>query len=204
MRTLITAGAVVLGLALADPGAGTNVVSTSDSLVRGRAASGVSSHRPDKPGPRKLLTRFAGGSGSTVGPDRALYVTDGAEGRVLRVDPGTGAVATFASGLPKSLIGIGGAIDVGFIRRTAYVLVTLVGPDVGGSDVVSIYRVNSPTSSTVVADIGAFSLSHPPSTDFFIPTGLQYALETFRGGFLVTTDTTIGFCGWRETARSAS
>ena len=40
------------------------------------------------------------GSGSTVGPDKALYVTDGPGGRVLRVDPETGAVTTFASGLP--------------------------------------------------------------------------------------------------------
>ena len=29
-------------------------------------------------------------------------------------------------------------------------------------------------------------MSHPPSTKFFIPTGVQYALETYRGGFLVT------------------
>ena len=31
------------------------------------------------------------GSGSTIGPDGALYVTDGPGGRVLRVDPDTGA-----------------------------------------------------------------------------------------------------------------
>lgn len=35
-------------------------------------------------------------------------------------------------------------------------------------------------------DIGAFALSHPPNTPFFVPTGVQYALETYRGGFLVT------------------
>ena len=139
-----------------------------------------------KPGPPTLLTAKAGGSGSTVGPDGALYVTDGAEGRVLRVNPKTGAVTTFTSGLPKSIIGVGGAMDVAFIGKTAYVLVTLVGPDVGGSSVVGVYRVDGPTSSTVVADIGAFSLSHPPSTDFFVPTGVQYALQKFRGGLLVT------------------
>jgi hypothetical protein len=75
---------------------------------------------------------------------------------------------------------------VAFIGDTAYVLVTLVGSDVGGTDVVGIYRIDSPTSFTVVADIGEFSLSHPPDTSFFIPTGVQYALESFRGGFLVT------------------
>jgi hypothetical protein len=77
-------------------------------------------------------------------------------------------------------------MDIAFLGRTAYVLVTLVGPDVGGSDVVGIYRVDGPDRFTVVADIGAFALAHPPATPFDVPTGLQYALETYRGGFLVT------------------
>jgi hypothetical protein len=77
-------------------------------------------------------------------------------------------------------------MDVAFIGTTAYALVTLVGPDVGGNDVVGIYRVDGPDSFTVVADIGAFALSNPPVTPFDIPTGVQYALETYRGGFLVT------------------
>jgi hypothetical protein len=29
-------------------------------------------------------------------------------------------------------------------------------------------------------------VSNPPDTAFFVPTGVQYALETYRGGFLVT------------------
>ena len=156
------------------------------AAAHGPPRSGTVSPPAGEPGPPTLLTAEAGGSGSTVGPDGALYVTAGAEGRVLRVDPKTGAVTTFTSGLPKSIIGVGGAMDVAFIGKTAYVLVTLVGPDVGGSDVVGVYRIDGPASSTVVADIGAFSLSHPPSTDFFVPTGVQYALQKFRGGFLVT------------------
>ena len=138
------------------------------------------------PNPTQLLTGLEGASGSTVGPDRALYVTEGAVGRISRVDPKTGDITTFASGLPTSIIGIGGAIDVAFIGKTAYVLVTLVGSDVGGSDIVGIYRVDGPDSFTVVADIGAFALSNPPTTPFDIPTGLQYALDTYHGGFLVT------------------
>jgi hypothetical protein len=138
------------------------------------------------PNPTQLLTGLEGGSGSTVGPGGALYVTEGAAGRISRVDPKTGDITTFASGLPASIVGIGGAIDVAFIGQTAYALVTLVGSDVGGSDIVGLYRVDGPDSFTVVADIGAFSLSNPPNTPFDIPTGLQYALETFRGGFLVT------------------
>ena len=136
--------------------------------------------------PSLLVTGLAGGSGSTVGPGGALYVTEGAAGRISRVDPKTGDITTFASGLPESIVGIGGAIDVAFIGETAYALVTLVGSDVGGSDIVGIYRVDGPDSFTVVADIGAFSLSNPPNTPFDIPTGVQYALETYRGGFLVT------------------
>jgi hypothetical protein len=136
--------------------------------------------------PAQLLTGLEGGSGSTVGPGGALYVTETAAGRISRVDPKTGHITTFASGLPKSIVGLGGAMDVAFIGKTAYALVTLVGSDVGGSDVVGIYRVDGPDSFTVVADIGAFALSNPPVTPFDIPTGVQYALETYRGGFLVT------------------
>ena len=133
-----------------------------------------------------LVTGLASGSGSTVGPGGALFVTEGATGRVSRVDPSTGDVTTFASGLPPFIVGIGGAMDIAFIGSTAYVLVTLVGPDVGGSDTVGIYRVDGPNSFTVIADIGAFALANPPTTDFFVPTGVQYALAAYRGGFLVT------------------
>ncbi|MGH3042338.1 MAG: ScyD/ScyE family protein [Gaiellaceae bacterium] len=179
MRKLFIIGAVVLGFSV------TVGVLDASGKPRPKLKKGMSAV-PREPGPPTLLTAEAGGSGSTVGPDGALYVTDGAEGRVLRVDRKTGAVTTFTSGLPKSIVGVGGAIDVAFLGRTAYVLVTLVGSDVGGSDVVGIYRVDGRTGSTVVADIGAFALGHPPSTDFFVPTGVQYALQTLHRGFLVT------------------
>ena len=136
--------------------------------------------------PVLLVSGLEGGSGSTVGPGGALYVTEGLAGRVSRVDPQTGEVTTFASGLPEAIVGFGGAMDVAFIGNTAYVLVTLVGSDVGGSDVVGIYRVDDEDSFTVVADIGAFATANPPSTPFDLPTGVQYSIETFRGGFLVT------------------
>src|SRR3984893_17694216 len=153
-----------------------------------------------------LVTGLQGSIGSTVGPDGALYVTEGAVGRITRVDtpsgclpalarvprshPQTGSLTTFASGLPKSIPanGIGGAIDVSFIGKTAYVLVTLVSPDVGGSDVDGIYRVDSPDSFTIVADIGTFNVNNPPTIPFpfFVTTGVLYALQPYRGGFLVT------------------
>jgi hypothetical protein len=47
--------------------------------------------------------------------------------------------------------------------------------------------VDGPDSFTVVADIGDFNVNNPPTGfPFFIPTGVQYALQTYRGGFLVT------------------
>jgi hypothetical protein len=129
------------------------------------------------------------GSGSTIGPDGALYVTDGPGGRVLRVDPDTGAMTTFADGLPPTtpVGGIGGAMDVAFVDGTAYVLVTLVGASVGQPDVVDgIYRIGKDGTPTPIADIGAWSIAHPPATDFFVDSGVQYALEELDGDLLVT------------------
>jgi hypothetical protein len=134
----------------------------------------------------RLVSGLEGASGSTVGPDGALYVTEGAVGRISRVDPKTGQVTTFASGLPRSIIGFGGPTDIAFIGKTAYVIVTLVGPQFGGSDINGVYRVDGPTSFTVIADIGAFALENPPDTPFEGLMGLQYAIEPYHGGFLVT------------------
>ena len=129
------------------------------------------------------------GSGSTIGPDGALYVTDGQGGQVLRVDTRSGAVTPFATGLPlmNTPPGIGGAIDVAFVGRTAYVLVANVGPFFGEpAEIAGIYRVRRDGSAVPVADIGAWSTDHPPHTDFVLPGGVQYAMEPFRGGFAVT------------------
>lgn len=132
-----------------------------------------------------LASGLQGASGSTIGPDGALYVTEGAIGRVSRIDRRTGEVTTYAEGLPPSLIGIGGAIDLVFVKKKAYVLVTLVGVPFGG-DVDGIYRVDGPNSFTVVADLGGFSAANPPDTPFDLPQGVQYAIEDYFGGFLVT------------------
>jgi sugar lactone lactonase YvrE len=136
--------------------------------------------------PQLLVTGLQSGSGSTIGPDGALYVTEGATGRILRVDPETGDVSTFASGLPPFIVGIGGLMDVVFRGQTAYAIVTIVGPQFGTNDVVGIYRIDGPDTFTVIADIGAFALANPPETAFFVEMGVQYSIETYRGGFLVT------------------
>ncbi len=137
--------------------------------------------------PTQLVTGLDGGFGSTVGPDGALYVTEPGAARIVRVDPRTGNITTFAAGLPEQVLpGAGGVLDVAFVEGTAYALVSFVGTDVGGTATVGIYRVDGPHSVSVVADIGAFNVSHPPDTDFFAAQGVQTSLQKFRGGFLVT------------------
>jgi hypothetical protein len=133
-----------------------------------------------------LVSGLEGAFGSTVGPDGALYVTQGPAGRITRVDPGTGATSTLADCLPKRILPNGGATDVAFLGRTAYALVTLVDQAVGGTAVSGVYRIDGPHTCTVVADVGAWSVAHPPATDFMVASGLQFAFEPLGDGFVVT------------------
>jgi sugar lactone lactonase YvrE len=135
-----------------------------------------------------LVSGLEGGSGSTVGPDSALYVPEDSAGRITRIDPQTGEKTVFASGLPKMMVENweGGIMDVAFINDTAYALVTLVSPDVGGKDIDGIYRIDGPNKFTVVADIGKWSTDHPPVPAFEVPTGVQYAMDIYQGNFIVT------------------
>ena len=151
-----------------------------------------------EPGEPELLATLDGGagSGSAIGPGGALYVSQPAAGEIWRVDPETGEQTLYASGLPQKFeaLPFGGVMDVAFIGSTAYALVSVVGSDPAdladllacNPQTIGVYRIDGPTSSTVVADIGTFSCENPPPTDFLVPTGVQYALETYRGGFLVT------------------
>ena len=136
------------------------------------------------------VTGLAAGSGSTVGPDGALYVPEPASGKIFRVDPDTGTRTTFGRCLPTWVIPLGGAMDVAFIGNTLYALVTLVSdpfPPIGVHPVVDgIYRVDGLDSCSVVADIGAFAVAHTPNANIFLVTGVQYAMTPYRGGFLVT------------------
>jgi len=120
-----------------------------------------------------LLSGLAGAYGGAIGPGGALYVTEGALGRLSRVDRNTGAITTVASGLPAAIIPIGGPMDVAFSGSTAYVLVALVGSDLGGSHVNGIYRVDGPNSFTIIADIGTWSAANPPQTPFDLPMGFS-------------------------------
>ncbi len=151
-----------------------------------------------EPGDPELLAAVPGGagSGSAIGPGGALYVAQPATGEIWRIDRESGEKTLYASGLPRrfSQLPFGGVMDVAFIGSTAYALVSVVGsafPD-------DLFACNPSarsgstawtglTSSTVVADIGTFACENPPSGfPFVVPTGVQFALETYRGGFLVT------------------
>ena len=145
---------------------------------------------PEAEDPELLVTGLAGGSGSTVGPDGALYVPEPVSGEVSRIDPDTGETTVVASCLPPQvLVGdAGGAMDVAFLGSTMYALTSMVSADVGGSAVTGIFRVEDEDTCEVVADIGAWTSENPPPPDFdfFVPTGVPYAMEAYRGGFLVT------------------
>jgi hypothetical protein len=151
-------------------------------------ADGSHHSHPSHSTPRLLVGGLGSGSGSTVGPDGALYVARPVAGTITRVDRRTGATSTFATGLPTRVAGlpIGGVSDVAFLGHKAYALVTLVGPDVGGTSAVGLYRLRHDRAPRLVADIGAWSIAHPPTTAFDVPSGLQYAMQPWHGGFLVT------------------
>lgn len=134
----------------------------------------------------QLVTGLRGAQGSAIGPDGGLYVTEGAVGEVTRINLRNGHRKTFARGLPPAILPIGGAVDIAFLGKQAYVLVALNGSDVGGTTPVGIYRVDGLDSFTVIADLGAFTQANPSSTPFFLAQGVQYALDTYRGDLIVT------------------
>ena len=127
------------------------------------------------------------GSGSAIGPDGALYVTNGTKGTLVRVDPTTGSAKVVGRGLPRKAIDIGGAMDVAFLGGRAYVMVILAGVDVGVPDaVMGIYRLKRDGTFSVFADLGTWSAAHPPEDpDWFVTEGVQYSMDVWRHGFVV-------------------
>jgi len=139
---------------------------------------------------QQLVTGLEELQGSTIGPGSDLYVTAPLTGSIWRVDRKSGQTSLFASGLPARIADPyfqgSGVVDVAFLGGKAYALVTGVAADMMGNDIVGIYRMDSPNTFTVIADIGAWSEAHPPQGDIFIATGYQYAIQTYKDGFLVT------------------
>jgi len=138
----------------------------------------------------RLVTGLEELQGSTIGPGSDLYVTAPLTGSIWRVDRKNGSMNLFASGLPARIndpyFQGSGVVDVAFLGGKAYALVTGVAPDMLGTDIVGIYRMDGPSTFTVVADIGAWSEAHPPASPIFIATGYQYAIQAYKNGFLVT------------------
>lgn len=138
----------------------------------------------------RLVTGFEEFQGSTIGPGSDLYVTAPLTGSIWRVDRNSGNTSLFASGLPARVNDPyyqgSGVVDVAFLGGKAYALVTGVASDMGGTDIVGIYRMDSPSTFTVIADIGAWSEAHPPAAPIFIATGYQYAIQTYKNGFIVS------------------
>jgi hypothetical protein len=141
--------------------------------------------------PTLLVSGLEVSFGSTTGPEGDLFVPDAISGEIYRIDTKSGDRSLFASGLPQMIpeIGIGGIMDVAFIGKTAYALVTLVDDPIGfpTGQVNGIYRIDGPDSYTIIADIGAYNFAHQP-TEFPIDvfTGVLYSFEPYRGGFIVT------------------
>jgi hypothetical protein len=148
----------------------------------------TSAHPPSAPRVSVLnTTALSGaGAGSTVGPDGAIYVPNSINGTVVRIDPNTGAERVIGTGLPLPNGGFG-AWDVVFRGSTAYALVTLAGSDIGQDAVMGVYRLGKDGTFSVFADIGSWAIAHPPTDpDWFLPQGVQYSMEVWRDGFLVT------------------
>jgi len=146
-----------------------------------------------RPGEVRLLASgLMGTIGSTIGPDGALYVAEGAVGRITRINLSTGKATTFASGLPAAVpgVGLGGPMDVAFVGATAYVLVGVVDSAVGGNQKDGIYRVDDRYNSTLLVDLGTWSFNNPPDPivpfNYFLPDGVQFALQPVEDGFLVS------------------
>lgn len=157
------------------------------ALLATVTATAVPADANSQPHVTTLATGIQLANGTTIGPDGALYVTEGATGRIIRVDPESGDTSVYASGLPTAIAPIGGPMDIVFHGNTAYALVSLVGPFFGSPDPSGIYRLDGPDEWTVIADLGQWALDNPPTgdLDYFITTGVHYSIENYRGGFVV-------------------
>ena len=166
-------------------------------------------HQPPGPQPveRALLASgLMGTIGSTIGPDGALYVAEGALGRITRIDRSSGKATTFATALPAAVpgVGIGGPMDVAFVGTTAYVLVALVDSTVGGNQKDGIYRVDGKYNSTLIADLGTWSFNNPPTptvpSTTSCPTASSSRCNPSATGFSFLMGTSIAYCACRRTA----
>lgn len=132
-----------------------------------------------------------------VGP----YTSDGTNSaRISRINPTTGIRTTVAANLPSSqtnlLIGgdISGVADVAFLHGTLYGLISGAGCSHGLANTHnSVVRINADGTTTEVANLSAFLMTHPvanpetgPTSDFE-PDGTWYGM-TSKGDSLYAVE----------------
>jgi len=149
------------------------------------------------PGPtagQKLAGGLTSPRGMKIGPDGMLYVADagsggdttlpndlgttGLTGKIVKVNPATGAVTVVAGNLPSNSGPEGDAVgpaDVAFVGNTLYYAQTHGGEAYGQPAMpTGVYRVNANGTVTLVADIGKFNINNPIAD---IKSGAQKDIE---------------------------
>jgi sugar lactone lactonase YvrE len=135
-----------------------------------------------------------GGSTTTVGicPQDEMVgpFRGGPSAKVVRVNPITRVVTTFADGLPSAQGNAAipgfvlGAADVAFLGQTLYILLAGGGCAHANPETpAGVLRVDSNGSWIVIADLSAFGRAHPvanPPVDFD-PDGTWYSLAAAQG-----------------------
>ena len=160
-------------------------------------------------------------TGGTIGPDGALYAGVSGNGNtevvlppdiaeafgiqkayfglnstVMRVDPSTGAVTTFATGLPSASETPGGEpagpgpADVVFMNGTLYALITGSANYVGGAAANypnGVYKYNSTNKTwTVIANLSKFNDDHPVTFPDAGPGGNPFSISVRGQEFIVS------------------
>jgi hypothetical protein len=163
-------------------------LATSSVLAPSVATANDDDSGRDAPEAELLVDGLDGAVGSTIGPDGDLYVTQGTEGKVTRIDPWSGDTSTFAEGLPEPAGEYGGAVDIAFLDDTAYVLVSLVDEEVGGDGKNGIYRIDDEDDHERIADVSQWNRDHLPDDEdlYDLKSGNPFAIHAVHEGFLVT------------------
>ena len=136
-----------------------------------------------------FVSGMASGWAAPSDPDGDLLVTEAVTGRVLRVDPKNGDVSTFASGLPIRIVGTGGAMDYRIHRRNG------VRPRRHARRPRRWWRrrsgrLSGRRSGQLHCHLRTSGSSRWPirraHRSLCRTSGVQYAIENYHGGFLVT------------------